>query len=118
MPGPCLLIGSRFSGVVAQCAGPAGEHHCGKRVSANDERRTDDCVGAGTDPTDHQMRISKRQPPCYGCHEHTPANIRAEHEEEGIRDFENCVECHRDPGVEPKKSGRSGDRDRGKAEKD
>ncbi len=46
---------------------------------------------------------------CYGCHEHTPANIRAEHHEEGIRDFENCVECHRDPGVEPQKPGRSGD---------
>ncbi len=45
---------------------------------------------------------------CYGCHEHTPANIRAEHEEEGIRDFANCVECHRDPGVEPEKGRRSG----------
>jgi hypothetical protein len=32
---------------------------------------------------------------CYGCHEHTPANIRREHIEEGIRDFDNCVECHR-----------------------
>jgi hypothetical protein len=32
---------------------------------------------------------------CYGCHEHSAAGIRAEHEEEGIRDFENCVECHR-----------------------
>lgn len=32
---------------------------------------------------------------CYGCHEHSPARIRAEHLEEGIRDFENCVECHR-----------------------
>jgi hypothetical protein len=32
---------------------------------------------------------------CYGCHEHTPANIRREHVEEGIRDFDNCVECHR-----------------------
>lgn len=32
---------------------------------------------------------------CYGCHEHTPRNIRGEHLEEGIRDFENCVECHR-----------------------
>jgi hypothetical protein len=32
---------------------------------------------------------------CYGCHEHTLENIRAEHWEEGIRDFENCVECHR-----------------------
>jgi hypothetical protein len=32
---------------------------------------------------------------CYGCHEHTPAKIRREHVEEGIRSFENCVECHR-----------------------
>lgn len=32
---------------------------------------------------------------CYGCHEHTPAGIRREHIEEGIRDFDNCVECHR-----------------------
>lgn len=32
---------------------------------------------------------------CYGCHEHTPANIRAEHLEEGIRNFEDCAECHR-----------------------
>ena len=38
---------------------------------------------------------------CYGCHEHSPARIRAEHVEEGIRNFENCVECHRDPQVEP-----------------
>ncbi|HSO44011.1 MAG TPA: cytochrome c3 family protein [Rhodoferax sp.] len=32
---------------------------------------------------------------CYGCHEHTPANIRREHIEEGSRQFDNCVECHR-----------------------
>ncbi|PKO32607.1 MAG: class III cytochrome C family protein [Betaproteobacteria bacterium HGW-Betaproteobacteria-7] len=32
---------------------------------------------------------------CYGCHEHSPAKIRREHIEEGIRDFDNCVECHR-----------------------
>lgn len=44
---------------------------------------------------------------CYGCHEHTPANIRAEHEEEGIRDFQDCVACHRDPGAEPQESRRS-----------
>jgi len=42
---------------------------------------------------------------CYGCHEHSEAKVRAEHEEEGIRDFENCVECHRDPGVEPDERG-------------
>lgn len=32
---------------------------------------------------------------CYGCHEHSRSKIRAEHYEEGIRDYENCVECHR-----------------------
>jgi len=32
---------------------------------------------------------------CYGCHQHMPANIRSEHVEEGIRNFTNCVECHR-----------------------
>lgn len=37
---------------------------------------------------------------CYGCHEHTPAGVRREHIEEGIRDFENCVECHRSANEE------------------
>jgi hypothetical protein len=38
---------------------------------------------------------------CYGCHEHTPGRVRAEHAEEGIRNFENCVECHRSASEEP-----------------
>lgn len=38
---------------------------------------------------------------CYGCHEHSEAKVRSEHLEEGIRDFTNCVKCHRDPAVEP-----------------
>jgi hypothetical protein len=42
---------------------------------------------------------------CYGCHEHSQAKVRTGHPEEGIPDFENCVECHRDPGVEPAKLG-------------
>lgn len=32
---------------------------------------------------------------CFGCHEHRPAQIAAEHREEGIRDTTNCVRCHR-----------------------
>jgi hypothetical protein len=32
---------------------------------------------------------------CYGCHEHSRSKIREEHMEEGIRDYEVCVECHR-----------------------
>lgn len=45
---------------------------------------------------------------CYGCHEHQPARVREEHLEEGIRDFENCVECHRSASEEP---GRRGSRE-------
>ncbi|RMF03546.1 MAG: hypothetical protein D6768_05645 [Chloroflexi bacterium] len=33
---------------------------------------------------------------CYGCHEHTPDKIRREHLEEGIRNFEDCFDCHPD----------------------
>lgn len=32
---------------------------------------------------------------CYGCHEHSQANIRGEHLEEGIKNFQNCVLCHK-----------------------
>jgi hypothetical protein len=42
---------------------------------------------------------------CYGCHEHSLAKVRAEHVEEGIRNFESCVDCHRDPRVEPEHGG-------------
>ena len=42
---------------------------------------------------------------CYGCHEHQPARIRSKHLEEGIRDFENCVACHRSADGEPEEQG-------------
>ena len=32
---------------------------------------------------------------CYGCHEHSRSKIREEHIEEGIYEYESCVECHR-----------------------
>lgn len=38
---------------------------------------------------------------CYGCHEHREDKIRRKHLKEGIRNFENCVSCHRDPGEDP-----------------
>ncbi|MBV6399725.1 MAG: hypothetical protein CNIPEHKO_00002 [Anaerolineales bacterium] len=31
---------------------------------------------------------------CYGCHEHNESEIRSKHIEEGISDFQNCMECH------------------------
>lgn len=42
---------------------------------------------------------------CYGCHEHTRSGVRAEHLEEGLRDFDRCVECHRSAD-KPEKGGR------------
>ena len=45
-------------------------------------------------PTRHS-RNDYRQYTCYDCHEHMPDNIRREHIEEGIRDYTNCVKCHR-----------------------
>ena len=49
---------------------------------------------------------------CYGCHEHTAANVRSQHLEEGIRNTENCVECHRSANEEPGAKGPRGGRDR------
>jgi hypothetical protein len=49
---------------------------------------------------------------CYGCHEHTPSNIRRKHEEEGISDLENCVRCHRSARGERDGGGREGGKQR------
>jgi len=32
---------------------------------------------------------------CYGCHEHSPARVAREHEEEGIGNLDDCARCHR-----------------------
>lgn len=45
---------------------------------------------------------------CYGCHEHTPANMRAEHAEEGITNLSDCVRCHRSSSDRHGESGREG----------
>lgn len=61
--------------------------------------------------------LTYRKCTCYGCHEHTPANVRGKHIEEGIQNFENCVECHRSADGEPAGNGShegGGDRKRGK----
>jgi hypothetical protein len=31
---------------------------------------------------------------CYGCHEHQEGEVREEHLDEGINNFQNCMECH------------------------
>jgi len=47
----------------------------------------------------------RRQYTCYGCHEHTEANIRAKHTHEGIPNFTNCVSCHRSAQGEGREGG-------------
>lgn len=42
---------------------------------------------------------------CYNCHEHSPDRIAQKHIKEGIRNFGNCVECHRS-GDEKETEGR------------
>ena len=49
---------------------------------------------------------------CYGCHEHGLEKVRTEHLEEGIHDFENCVECHRSAQEEPGRGASRGRRER------
>ncbi len=50
---------------------------------------------------------------CYGCHEHSPSGIRREHVEEGIRNFDNCVECHRSADEHDIRGGENGKREGG-----
>lgn len=46
---------------------------------------------------------------CYGCHEHNESNVRSEHLEEGISNFQNCMECH--PDGQEHEGGDAGDGD-------
>jgi hypothetical protein len=55
---------------------------------------------------------------CYGCHEHTPSNIRSKHEEEGIADLQNCVRCHRSASGEGEGGGGERGKGRGGGERD
>ncbi len=52
---------------------------------------------------------------CYGCHEHQKGRTEAQHREEGVRDIENCVRCHRSADGEGRENGREsgGERERG-----
>ncbi len=59
-----------------------------------------------------------RQYTCYGCHEHTPANMLAEHRKEGVvEDLQNCVRCHRSAQDEGKGRGSREGQGEGKRER-
>lgn len=73
-----------------------------------DKDHNADCATCHTGAMDAFGATDFKKYTCYGCHEHSAAKIRRKHLDEGIRDFGNCVKCHRDPQVEPKSKGGSG----------
>ncbi|TNE34404.1 MAG: class III cytochrome C family protein [Alphaproteobacteria bacterium] len=48
---------------------------------------------------------------CYGCHAHREDRIVAEHREEGIRDIDDCVRCHKSPDGHVGERGSEGQED-------
>ena len=63
----------------------------------------------------HDVNKTFEKYTCYNCHEHRPAEIEKEHLKEGIRNFSNCVECHRSgdkkeaEGIREKRRGKDRD---------
>ena len=47
---------------------------------------------------------------CFSCHEHQESDLIRKHQEEGIRNIDNCVACHRDAHAE---GGEGGERNEG-----
>ena len=88
---------------------PASLDH--DRYFALDKHHNTSCVTCHTGNNHAQYT-------CYGCHEHTPANMQAKHREEGVaEDLQNCVRCHRSANGEGDGRG-NGERGRGKRERD
>jgi hypothetical protein len=103
---PTDALHQQISGNCAQCHSqqkwtPATFEHSKYFVLDRDHSTT--CVSC-------HVRNDYSRYTCYGCHEHTPTNIRREHIEEGIRQFDNCVECHRSADEDDIRGGGKGDR--------
>ena len=59
--------------------------------------------------TCHQAAGTFRSYTCYGCHEHTPAKMQAEHRRQQGQDLDRCARCHRsadEHGAEGAEGGR------------
>ncbi len=101
----------QFNGGCASCHGttawePSTFRH--NRYFVLDKNHNTDCATCHAVSKDAFGTTDFKRYTCYGCHEHSADRIRAKHLEEGIRDFSNCVKCHREPQREPEGEGRSG----------
>jgi len=54
-----------------------------------DRNHPSDCRGC------HDLQKGFKEYTCYNCHEHRRVRVAKKHRKEGIRNFENCVSCHR-----------------------
>ncbi|HWR02212.1 MAG TPA: cytochrome c3 family protein [Chlorobaculum sp.] len=69
------------------------------------------CVTCHTDPKNYKSYT------CYNCHEHSRSRMEVVHREEGIRNLDNCIRCHRSANGEHE--GREGgDRREGRGDDD
>jgi hypothetical protein len=119
----------RFAGTPADCVAchPEPEIHAGQFGDECDRCHTTEAwtpahLTRHTFPLDHgEEGKSECQTchvesyavyTCYSCHEHEPADIRRRHLDEGIEDFDNCVECH-PTGREDEVEGLEGEREDG-----
>jgi len=114
---PADTLHRQISGNCAQCHTPAkwkpaNFDHARYFVLDRDHDHDATCA---TCVTCHANNDYKRYT-CYGCHEHTQSKVRAKHVKEGIREFENCVECHR--SANEHESGGRRNEGRGRRERD
>ena len=54
-----------------------------------DENHPSNCSGC------HDSKANFKSYTCYNCHEHNQQRITEKHIDEGIRNFKDCVRCHR-----------------------
>jgi hypothetical protein len=88
---PDDTLHNQATGACNQCHSYAGwlpatyDHNKYFELDGDHKVRCDTC----------HVRNDYKQYTCYGCHEHTPENMRGKHLEEGIRNLDDCVKCHK-----------------------
>lgn len=70
-----------------------------------DKNHPSDCSGC------HDLQKGFKEYTCYNCHEHTQSRVAKKHRKKGIRNFENCVNCHRTGDKKDAKRLRNRERD-------